>query len=140
MTTQQTDKEILFAEVQAFRQLWLWAFLLGIVSVQAACFLREMMSLTPALIFFAAWGAALFFLYILKLDVKVDDDYLHVRFWPLLNKHIPLADIAQFEVRGIGQFGNMAAGACVTPRGAAPPTTSAATAACNWYSPMESES
>jgi hypothetical protein len=107
MATQQTENEILFEETQTFRQPWLWALLLGIVSVAAAFFVGQMLAepekvpvlLTPALMFFAVWAAALFFLYILKLDLKVDGEHVHVRFWPLMKKHIPLADIAQYEVR-----------------------------------------
>jgi hypothetical protein len=107
VTTQQTENDVLFQETQTFRQLWLWALLLGVVSVAAVFLVAQMLSQPdkaallagPALVFFGVWAAVLVFLYVLKLTVTVDSQHLHVRFWPLMRKDIALADITQYEVR-----------------------------------------
>jgi hypothetical protein len=38
-------------------------------------------------------------MYVMKLTVRVDEQALHVRFFPLVKKDIPLEDIARWEAR-----------------------------------------
>jgi hypothetical protein len=109
--------EVLFEEEQRFRQWWMW----GIVGV---CFLiplsRFGYGIWQQIILGKPWGnrpisdaallliasavvgveAVLFALFwLLKLAVRVDSGCLHVRFWPFVNRHIPLEDIASWEAR-----------------------------------------
>lgn len=106
MTT-QTENGVVFEETQRFRQTWLWVLLLGVPAVAATFFVGHLVAepdkaailAGPAVFFFGTWAAVLALLTMLKLTVTIDDQHLHVRFWPLMSKDIPLADIAQFETR-----------------------------------------
>jgi hypothetical protein len=40
-----------------------------------------------------------FLMYFMKLSVRVDDEALHIRFFPLVKRHIRLEEIARWEAR-----------------------------------------
>jgi hypothetical protein len=107
MTAEHAADEVLFEEVQAFRQPWLWGLLLAVFLLGAVGFGRDFLSgpdkarsvAVPAVIFVLLWGGLCLFLYSLRLTTRVDHRHLHVRFFPLLRKSIPLEDIARWEAR-----------------------------------------
>jgi len=100
---------VLFAEEQSFRQTWLWALLggtlvvllgaFGLVLLQAA----ERGDALPAVgglaVGLVLEIGVIVLMYVLKLTVRVDGNGLHVHFFPLVKKDIPLAAIARWEAR-----------------------------------------
>jgi hypothetical protein len=101
--------EQLFEEEQSFRQPWLWGLLLGTLLVLGAAFVLvvvqapDQAGLLQAL---AGLGVGLLvvlgvaaLMYMLRLSVWLDREHLHVRFWPLVRKDIPLQDIVRWEAR-----------------------------------------
>ena len=107
MTAEHTPDEVLFEEVQSFRQSWLWGLMLGVFLLVAVGFGWGIVSgpgkagrvVAPAVVFGLLWGGLCLFLYSLRLTTRVDHRRLHVRFFPLLKKTIPLQDIARWEAR-----------------------------------------
>lgn len=103
------SKEVLFAEDQAFRQAWVWTvmlsvlFLLVLISVLIIFDGLDKDGASQALTgigvgIIITSGVAML-LYLVKLSVRVDSDGLHLRFFPLIKKEIPLAEIARWEAR-----------------------------------------
>ena len=104
-------QETHFEEEQSFRQRWVWA-LMGATLVLLVVPLGLVLFGTPvkagseilpgvvglALGIAVVIGVAVL-MYFMKLSVRLDDAGLHVRFFPLVKKDIPLADIARWEAR-----------------------------------------
>ena len=102
-------KELLFAEDQSFRQAWVWVVMVSVLFILVVIFaliifngldkdeVRRALSGIGVGIVTTA-GVAVF-LYLLKLSVRVDGSGLHVRFFPLVKKEIPLDEIARWEAR-----------------------------------------
>ena len=88
-----------FEERQRFRQVWLWAVLLGIAAVSTAAVLISVRELSWTALFLLTPAALVYLLYRLELDVRVDDRALSIRFTPLVRKSIPLSEIAAVAPR-----------------------------------------
>jgi hypothetical protein len=102
-------QEVHFEEEQSFRQTWVWPLMmgvlvllvvvLGLVLVQAphqAGFPQGVIILGIVLL---VEMAAAWLVYALKLTVRLDDAGLHIRFFPLVKRDIPLEEIARWEAR-----------------------------------------
>lgn len=102
MVRQDSANEVLFEEVQQFRQPWLWSLLLilllaAVVGLIYGLLYETVLAMSlvvPGLI----WGGIAVFLFLVRMTVQVDHHHLHVRFLPLL-KDIPLEDIAEWQTR-----------------------------------------
>src|SRR5947209_5803763 len=107
MIAEHATDEVLFEEVQSFRQPWLWGLLLGVFLLAAAGFGWGSLSgpgaagsvVVPGVAFGVLWAGLCLFLYSLRLTIRVDHRHLQVRFFPLLKRAIPLEDIARWEAR-----------------------------------------
>ncbi len=104
-------QEVLFEEEQSFRQRWVWA-LLGATLVLLVVPLGFVLSGAPVKpgsdTFSGVVGLAVgiavvigvaVLMYTMKLTVRLDDAGLHVRFFPLVKRDIPLEEIARWEAR-----------------------------------------
>ncbi|QGA80478.1 hypothetical protein [Candidatus Nanohalobium constans] len=98
-----------FEEVQRFRQKWLWALVLSpFILVFASFYIQNSFQGLPVMI--AALAATVGFLYSVKLNVKVEDDGIHIKLFPLHLKDrvINFDEIESFsaeEYRPIREFG-----------------------------------
>lgn len=102
-------EQAFFEEEQSFRQPWLWGLLLGTLLIQAAAFaLVVLKAPDQAGVVQAITGLGIGLLviigvaglmYTLKLSVRLDNDHLHIRFWPLVKRDIPLEEMVQWEAR-----------------------------------------
>jgi hypothetical protein len=102
---------VLFKESQRFRQLWLWLILLLVnASVIYGCvrqlflgkpFGNNPISDTGAVLVVAFSLLVTVFVLSFRLDTLIDEEGLHVRYFPILPKyrHYPWADISQCYVR-----------------------------------------
>jgi hypothetical protein len=105
MTATLTTDEVLFQEEQSFRQPWLWGLMLAIALAVAGGLAAGLAAepteagdaLVPAAVVVLVWGLVCLLLYTLKLSVRVDRHSLHVRFFPLLTRDLPLEDIARWQ-------------------------------------------
>src|SRR5688572_5191710 len=99
----QVTSDIAFEEQQQFRQAWLWALMVGILIVVLAG-LAGAFLFAPAdedrhdAILGLAVGAVMVvggavLMYALKLTVKVEGAHLHIHFFPLVKRTIPLEQI-----------------------------------------------
>ena len=106
-----------FEEEQRFRQPWIWAILLPILVVLLVVFgygliqqlvLKEPFGDNPAsdtaliiaaVTVFVLGGGSMLLLYKMKLVTKLDSNCLHILFFPLRRRDIPLSDIAHWEAR-----------------------------------------
>lgn len=100
-----TTEEVLFEEQQQFRQPWVWALLLGVLVIESAAFMA-VITQTPGgagvLIFIGVLALLLgviWLMYSLKLTVRVHPDRVHIHFFPLTKRDIPLEEIASHEAR-----------------------------------------
>jgi hypothetical protein len=106
MSATQTNQEVFFQEEQSFRQPWIWGLLLAIglavaagLAVGLASGPQEAGSVVVLAAAVLVWALLCLLLYALKLSVRVDRHTLHVRFFPLRKRDIPLEDIARWEAR-----------------------------------------
>jgi hypothetical protein len=107
MIAEHATDEILYEEVQSFRQPWLWGVLLAVFLFVAVGFGRDLLSgperarhaVVPAITFGLLWGGVCLFFFSLRLTLRVDHRNLYVRYFPLLRRTIPLEDIARWEAR-----------------------------------------
>jgi hypothetical protein len=98
---------VLFHEEQSFRQPWVWILMLGSLPVMiasfAVAFIHEQGKvqglIVPALVSVPVMVAAIALVLLMKLTVEVEDGRLHVRFFPLVKRNIPVAEIARWEAR-----------------------------------------
>jgi hypothetical protein len=105
MTASLMTDEVLFQEEQSFRQPWIWGLMLAITLAVAAGLAVALAAeptkagddVVPAAVAVLVWGLVCLFLYTLRLSVRVDRHYLHVRFFPLLRRDLPLEDIAHWQ-------------------------------------------
>jgi hypothetical protein len=104
-------QEVLFEEEQSFRQTWVWA-LLGVTLLLLVVPLGFVLGGAPvkpgsdpfAGVIGLAGGIAVvigvtWLMYAMKLTVRLDAEGLHVRFFPLVKRDIPLDEIARWEAR-----------------------------------------
>jgi hypothetical protein len=109
MSSTNTTDDVLFEEHQQFRQPWIWVLMFGVVLLVVGTFIVGVMMdpkkvadgawIFPAIIFFLVYGSTALLIFIMRLTVRVDHYYLHVQFFPVLKKDIPLEEIEQFEAR-----------------------------------------
>jgi hypothetical protein len=106
MSATTSNEEAFFQESQSFRQPWMWGLMLAVAVVMAAGLAVGLASgpqgaegvvVQAAVVL--VWALLCLFLYALRLSVRVDRHYLHVRFFPLLRRDIPLEDVAHWEAR-----------------------------------------
>jgi len=106
-----------FEEEQRFRQPWIWAIVLLSTVILLVVFgygliqqliLKEPFGDNPAsdtgliiaaVTTFVLGGGSILLLYIMKLTTKLDSNGLHILFFPLRRRDIPLNDIARWEAR-----------------------------------------
>jgi hypothetical protein len=109
-----------FREIQQFRQAWFWVFLVLLDVVLCSLFGSGM---GQQLLFHQPWGdqplsdPALFltgaivalilggltyFFYTTALITEVKADGVHLRFWPMITRHIPFETIKACAVRNYG--------------------------------------
>lgn len=108
MTT-RNDRPILYREEQRFTQPWIWAVLavpgaLLLWGLFRQAVLNRPFGNNPAPTWLlgavvAFFGLLLVLFAVLRLTVEVRESVLSVRFFPLLRKEIPLAEIAECEAR-----------------------------------------
>lgn len=101
--------EILFAEDQSFRQKWIWALMLGMLMLLLTIFgliLRDGLEKEGARQALAGMGVGIIvtvavaaLLWTLRLSVRLDNDCLRVRFFPMLKREIPLDQIEEWHAR-----------------------------------------
>src|SRR5262249_9430322 len=104
-------QEILFEEDQSFRQTWVWA-LLGVTLLLLVVPLGFVLGGAPTKdgsdtlsgVIGLVGGIAVVIgvavlMYYMKLTVRLDAEALHVRFFPLVKRDIPLEEIARWEAR-----------------------------------------
>ena len=102
-------QETLFEEEQSFRQTWVWPLMLGVLVLLVVVLglvlfqASHQPDLLPGVltlgIVLAVEIAAAWLVYAMKLTVRLDDQGLHVRFFPLVKRDIPLEEIARWEAR-----------------------------------------
>jgi len=113
----EQHSEFLFDEEQRFRQWWLWGvlgigFMISLLvfgyGVWQQVILGKPWGNRPmsdgALVLtatgvIALWVVLFAMFRLIKLIVRVDDRCLHVRFWPFVNRHIPLEQIVHWGAR-----------------------------------------
>ena len=100
---------VLFEEEQSFGQPWVWGLMLGTISLLGIIFglvvfaPRDKDGFHPAIVgislgIIVAVSVGIL-MYTLKLSVRLDSEALHVRFFPLIKKDIPLEEIVRWEAR-----------------------------------------
>lgn len=114
---QPTTTRTFFEEEQFFRQTWIWVALipislLGLV-IFALAFYQQLylgkpfgnnptsdrgLMMIAALLIPICIGLPILF-YKMRLSVRLEPEYLHVRFLPFVNKHIALREIVRCEPR-----------------------------------------
>jgi hypothetical protein len=109
MPTTTATHDVLFEGQQQFRQVWIWGLLAGVFLLVVGSFTWGVISepekvaggvwILPAAIFLSIYGGVALLLWFMRLTVRVDHHHLHVRFFPLLTKNIPLEEIEQAEAR-----------------------------------------
>lgn len=117
MGTANSTKSLRFQEEQHFRQGWVWgglllstlpALLLILYAMYSQLVLGKPFGNNPmsdeVLIWFGpliilAILAAIWLFWAMKLQVAVNQQFLHVRFYPFVNRRIPLMEIEHCEVR-----------------------------------------
>jgi hypothetical protein len=103
-------EQIKFEEEQSFRQTWVrWLITGGLVLVvgTAGLLIFGMIrqpahaneALIPLAIVVFIQGGAMWLIYAMKLSVRVEDRHLHIRYFPLVKRDIPLEEIAHCEAR-----------------------------------------
>lgn len=108
----KNNKNILYQEVQHFRQIWLWIIILAISVFAIYSMIQQLILGKPLgdhpvsdavlLIIVVVFGFALpIFCYIMKLVTEVRKDGLYIRFFPFhLSFHkIPLENLNSYEAR-----------------------------------------
>ena len=95
-----SETNIIFREVQQFRQFWLWLILIFISLPLVFVTLTNNLSLSGAFVILLNLGLLALF-YSMKLITEVRSDGLYVRFFPLhLSFHkIPLEELKKYEAR-----------------------------------------
>jgi hypothetical protein len=111
--------KIFFTERQRFKQWWLWLILLGVASVPLYGIIRELQATQPfadpeknggIIISLVVLAAVIGLFFLLRLDTKITNDGISVRFFPFHTKsqEYKWQDIAQVYVReysAISEFG-----------------------------------
>lgn len=101
--------QTLFEEHQQFRQFWLWGLMggvlvvllipLGLIVLQAPDKEGRGQALVGIGIGIVVEIAVAALMYVMKLSVLLDTEYLHIRFFPLVTRTIPLDQIVRWEAR-----------------------------------------
>jgi hypothetical protein len=95
--SRQVSSATKFAEVQKFRQLWLWIILMGIAALVWSVLLLRLPSPDPLSVIIVIVFGVLFpvWFYEMRLEIRVEGDLLCYRFYGLQArwKRLPLADI-----------------------------------------------
>jgi hypothetical protein len=113
----ESKGNIIFREVQQFRQKWIWVLLFPVSLLVTIPFVEGMYK---QLILGQQWGnkplsdtalmivgslvillgvGILYLFYVLKLETEVKNDGLYIRFYPLIRKIIRFDEIASCEFR-----------------------------------------
>jgi hypothetical protein len=119
MTYTNTTENVVYREVQRFRQVWIWLLVILVAGIFWYGFLQSIFGALsggkPApdivmwIIFGIAFGIGLpLFIYAVKLIVEVREGGIHIGFFPLHSRIIPFGNIKSCEVRQyrpIGDYG-----------------------------------
>jgi hypothetical protein len=90
--------QVLFHEVQQFRQPWIWALLL-LISAAMFVMIITSRSIWLALLVLMLDAALVGFMYSLKLTTEVSLNGIFIRFFPMFRQTIPLSQIGSHYVR-----------------------------------------
>jgi hypothetical protein len=90
---------LIFEENQSFRQPWLWTLMLASLAGLVAALVLVPEARVPLLIVLGFSLAAFLLLFSMKMTVRVGDEFIYIRFFPIWKKTIPLAEIVRSEVR-----------------------------------------
>ena len=98
-----------FHEIQKFRQKWLWTLILSPFTISLGLFYTQNNLQSIPVILAAFLGTAIF-LYSVKLSVRVEEDGIHIRLFPLhlSDRVIGFDEIESFnaeDYRPIREFG-----------------------------------
>lgn len=105
-----TIENVTYCEVQRFRQIWIWLFIILLAGIAWYGFLQQIVfgkpfggNPAPDLVMWIIWvafgiGIPLLF-YSVKLIVEVSEDAIHIRFFPLYTRIVSLRDLRSYEVR-----------------------------------------
>ena len=107
---QDATENVTYCKVQQFRQAWIWLLIVLLVGIAWYGFLQQIVlgkpfGGNPALdlmmwIFWIVFGVGLPLLfYFVKLIVKVKEDGIHIRFFPLHSRLILFKNLKSYEVR-----------------------------------------
>ncbi len=88
-----------FEENQSFRQRWLWALMLAVLGGLLAALALAPEVQVALLIALGITLVTALFLWSLKLTVQVDAEAIHIRFFPVWKKTVPLAEVVRYEAR-----------------------------------------
>lgn len=99
-----------FHETQRISMWWVWVAALAPAVVMALLFFQGIVCDRPQEEYpvptWLLWSISIFIcicvpalLWLLRLTVRVSDDGVHVRYYPFVNRKIPLADIRAFRAR-----------------------------------------
>lgn len=118
----KSGKNIYFEETQQFRQLWIWILTLPISLFGIAVFIyimyMQLILVKPVgnnpmsnsmLIWFGPLMLIIIMgipilLYIVKLEVRIDSEAIHIRYFPFLKKNFLLNEIATWQARKYKPF------------------------------------
>ena len=100
--------DMLFREEQRFTQWFIWLLLLGLLAVPLYGIIQQIilkdtfgskpMSDTGLIFFFMGTLGFCYFFWSIRLVTTVNQEYIHIRFLPLVNKKILWADVKQVEI------------------------------------------
>ncbi|MCK5051480.1 MAG: hypothetical protein KAS53_07110 [Candidatus Cloacimonetes bacterium] len=115
----KTNENVIYREVQQFRQIWIWCFIVLLAVIGWYSFFQQIVfgksfgnNPAPDSVMWITWialgiGIPLLF-YCVKLTVEVNKNRTHIRFFPLYSRIIPFKDLNSYKVsqyRPISDYG-----------------------------------
>ena len=105
----ETNGSVIYREVQQFRQIWIWCFIVLLAIIGWYSFLQQVVfgkpfgtNPAPDFVMWIIWiaigiGIPLLF-YSVKLTVEVHKNGIHICFFPLYSRIISFKDMNSYEV------------------------------------------
>jgi len=109
MMNKETIENVTYREVQQFRQIWMWLFIVLLAGIAWYSFLQQIIfgkpfgsNPAPDPVMWIIWiaygiGIPLLF-YSVKLTVEVSKNGIHIHFFPLYSRIVPFKDVWSYEV------------------------------------------